>query len=414
MWHLILNELTKIINKKRFFIVYIILFITTLIGVSASIKNTGSEKLPLYPEVKPFQVQLRSVNDRIGILQNMRGSSQNEIKVANLNNLKELAKILEEERNLQLDFKEVEWRKYLEKSVKLTEKRRTLALEIGENELVEDINKELLNKKYHLDNNVKYELKPRTTAFYNMPAIIYYAQRLFILVIMSILISDIISGEQEASTIKMLLTKPVLRGKILLSKFIAGIISTNGIILSLQLLTFVLIGLFYTLGSPNIPFAIGTHYEIDYNLVLQGKRAISPIVGSSIIIPAYQVIIQLLLMQTLLISTCVAFCLMISTIFKSNVASTSVVFFLLIISWIVTFNATDTFKQVVGRTTITQKLIPYIFSSYFDTFSTLVGNFSYNLMNPIATKSSFTVVCIAWIILCYGISHVIFIKKDVL
>ncbi|MCS4479356.1 ABC transporter permease [Clostridium botulinum] len=70
------------------------------------------------------------------------------------------------------------------------------------------------------------------------------------------------SGENNPPTIKFLLSKPISRGKILLSKFIASIIS---IVLSLficEFLAFLIIGIAFKFGSLLSPIVVGLNLNI--------------------------------------------------------------------------------------------------------------------------------------------------------
>lgn len=412
MINLIINELKKLISKKRFFIMFIIMFLITALSIYSTSKNTTSDKLALYQEVKSTKLQFSLTNGRKQKAESNR-SVKNEELISHLNNQLE---ILEQERELlsKIDKTGSDWRGILKEDIDLIEKKKYFAEKEGEKDVIEDINKELIYKKFFLENNVRYTNKPSTSAFYNMPSVLYYMQRLFLLMIISILVLDIVSGESEAATIKVLLTKPVSRGKVLLSKFLAVILATNGIVLALQGMAFLILGMFFTFGDPNTPFVVGTKYNLDYNLLNQGRKGISAVIGSSSVLPAWEVIVQLILLQILLITTCVAFCILISTIFKSSVSATGTGFFFLVISWIVAFNATDVFKQISGRTTLTQKIVPYFFETYYDLFALLTGNLSQTLLNPNATVGFFISTCFVWVISCYGMSHMVFTRRDVL
>lgn len=416
MMNLILNELKKIVSKKRFLVVFIIVFITTILFSHVSYRDTAYGKFPLYPEVKSTKLQLMLTNgrkERAEVTYNSSKNTNGEELVLYLNNQ---LQILDQERELlsKLDKTGSDWRGILKEDIRLIEKKKYFAEKEGEKDVIEDINKEIQYKKFFLENNVKYTIKPNASAFYNIPSVLYYMQRIFLLLIISILVLDIVSGESEASTIKVLLTKPVSRGKVLLSKFFAVVLASNGIVLVVQGIAFLILGMFFTFGDPNTPFVVGTKYNLDYTLINQGRRGISAVLESSSVLPAWKMILQLVLLQVLLITACVAFCLFISTIFKSNVAATGMGFLFLIISWIVGFNATSSFNQISTRTTLIQKIVPYFFGTYYDLFALLTGSFSEMLLNPNATVNLFIAVCFTWIIACYGITYIIFTRRDVL
>ncbi|WP_274650547.1 ABC transporter permease [Paenibacillus humicola] len=71
--------------------------------------------------------------------------------------------------------------------------------------------------------------------------------------------SDLISGERSTGTIKMLLTRPVRRWKILLSKLIALTLYVSLIIVVSGLLCYLISGLFFGYGGWGIPVFTGFH-----------------------------------------------------------------------------------------------------------------------------------------------------------
>jgi len=410
MMNLIINELKKMISKKRFLVVFGIVFLATALFSYASY-TSGEERFPIYPEVKSTKLQFSLANGRKQQAESNR-SAKNEELISYLSNQLE---ILDQERELlsKIDDAGSDWRSILREDIELIEKKKYFAEKEGEKDVIEDINKEIKYKKFCLENNIKYANKSRNSAFFNFPAVLSSMQRFFLLLIISILILDVVSGENEASTIKVLLTKPVSRGKVLLSKFFAAVLASNGIILVLQGIAFLILGVVFTFGDPNTPFAVGTRYTLDYNLLSQGRKGISAVIGSSSVIPSWQLILQLILLQVLLVTTCVAFCLFISTIFKSSAAATGVGFLFLVACWIMALNTTFlAFRHI--RTTTAQKIAPYIFGSYWDLLDILTGAFSRDLLNPNATLGLFIGVCVTWIVVCYGIAHMVFTRRDVL
>lgn len=415
MGGLILNELKKMVRKKRFLIILTIMAIATALFSQVSLRNLKDDKFPLYPEVKNIKLQVAFTSSRRERAKSIDKKSSNEKNQAVVESLNRQLEVLGEQRDLLLEFDEVgsDWRSILKKDIALVEKKKAFAESEGDKSVIEDINKELIYKKFLLEKDIKYTSKPVASAFYNLPSILYYNQRVFLLLIISILMLDIVSGEQEVATIKVLLTKPVSRAKVLLSKFMAITIASNGVVLAVQGLAFLLFGLFFTFGDPNTPFVKSTKYCIDYALITEGRRGISPVIGSSTVVPAWEMILQLLLLQILIITACAAFCLLISTIFKSNVPTVGVGMLFFIANWLAGFNVV--FSSNKGtRTTLLEKIMPYFFGTYYDLFALSTGSFTEMVLNPKATTSLFVIICFVWIIVCYGIAHVIFTRRDVL
>lgn len=415
MGGLIINEFKKMVSKKRFLVILTIMVMATVLFSCVSWTGLKDDRFPLYPEVKSIKHQIAFTSSRRDKVKLIDKKSRNEKNEAVIESLTRQLEILGEQRDLLLELDKVgsDWRSILKEDIALVEKKKAFAESEGDKSVIEDINKELIYKKFLLDKDVKYTSKPAASAFYNLPSILYYSQRVFLLLIISILMLDIVSGEQEAATIKVLLTKPVTRAKVLLSKFISITIASNGIVLAVQTLAFLLFGLFFTFGNPNTPFVKGTKYYIDYALINEGRRGISPVIGSSTVVPAWEMILQLLLLQILIITASAAFCLLISTIFKSNVPTVGAGMLFFIANWLAGFNVVFSPNQGT-RTTLLERVMPYFFGTYYDLFALSTGKTSEMLLNPKVTTSLFVLVCFVWIVVCYGIAHVIFTKRDVL
>ncbi|GAA0125970.1 ABC transporter permease subunit [Clostridium sp. CTA-19] len=412
MGGLILNEFNKMKCKKKFIIVILLIFILEILALYASVKNTNSDKIKLYINEPSIKQQMMDTQFRIDEVSKIQNREENLYKKENLEKQME---ILEKQQSIANDMKcsKIKWRELLENDLELIKEKKILVEKEGVNDVIEEVNREFLYKDYCLNRNVKYEIDKKPTAFYNYPSVIYYVQRIFLLLIVAIFVCDIVSNEMDAMTIKVLLSKPVSRSKILLSKFFTAILVTNMIIIGIQFLGFLVFGVLYGFGDLSTPFLVGGKYSIDYNLISNGKRAISSIIGSSYIMPAWKIIISMILAQSILVTATISFCFLISTICKNSIASTSIGFFLLVISFIVTFNSTDIFSSRL-RPSIIQKILPYVFGSYYDTFSIFTGQLAKSMLNPIATIECFTIISILWIVICYTISNYIFIKRDII
>lgn len=86
------------------------------------------------------------------------------------------------------------------------------------------------------------------------------AVSLFIPLLIAVLASDIVSGEHSSGTIKLLLTRPVQRWKILLSKLIALLLFVSLLILATGVLSYLISGVVFGYGGWNMPVLVG--YEV--------------------------------------------------------------------------------------------------------------------------------------------------------
>lgn len=80
---------------------------------------------------------------------------------------------------------------------------------------------------------------------------------LFIPLLIMAIASDIVSGERTTGTIKMLLTRPVKRWKVLLSKLIALIMFTSLIVISTYIIAYLISGLAFGYAGFQLPVFTG-------------------------------------------------------------------------------------------------------------------------------------------------------------
>lgn len=84
---------------------------------------------------------------------------------------------------------------------------------------------------------------------------------LFIPLMVMIISIDLVSGERSEGTMKLLLTRPVRRSKVLLAKYLAMVLSLSFIILLVALLSYLLSGLIFGYGGWDMPLLTGFQVE---------------------------------------------------------------------------------------------------------------------------------------------------------
>ncbi|MCM3783938.1 ABC transporter permease [Neobacillus mesonae] len=84
---------------------------------------------------------------------------------------------------------------------------------------------------------------------------------LFIPLLVVSMASDLVSGERTSGTIKMLLTRPVKRWKILLSKLITLLMFVSLVVLAVFVICYIIAGLFF--GFKGFTFPIFTGFQIN-------------------------------------------------------------------------------------------------------------------------------------------------------
>lgn len=190
---LIQNEMLKIWKKKRFFV--IILLLAALIPIFC------------YAELKVYQ--------------------NNAVKFADWRN-QVLQQITDLENTLSSDRIPEEWKR-----------SRRIAVQ---------------QLQYYLDHDVNPN-EPNGVTFTR--SFLDNAVTLFIPLLVLALGSDMVSGERSSGTIKMLLTRPIRRWKILLSKLIALCLYVSLTIMSTVLLCYIISGLYFGYEGWSIPVFTG-------------------------------------------------------------------------------------------------------------------------------------------------------------
>ncbi|MCZ0755911.1 ABC transporter permease [Anoxybacillus sp. J5B_2022] len=195
MINLVYNEMLKIVRKKRLFIIAAI--IAVLVGLFT------------YAQFKHVQeVQKRlGTNDWRTQLQQQIIDTQNRLNSSGISE---------------------EWRKFLQ--IRLQQ------------------------QQYYLDHDINPSA-PGAPTFMRM--FVENSIELFVPLMVMVVVADLVSSEASGGTMKLLLTRPVKRWKILLSKYIAMVLSVSFIMLSLAVLSYLISGAVFGYGGWNLPLLTG-------------------------------------------------------------------------------------------------------------------------------------------------------------
>ncbi|HEY2491590.1 MAG TPA: ABC transporter permease [Paenibacillus sp.] len=191
---LIQNECIKIIKKKRFYVILLILLILVPMFTYAQMRSSEHSR------------------------KNFNGDWRLEVQ----------QQITDNENSLGSNRIPEEWKKY-----------RLIFVQ---------------QLQYYLDNDVNPK-EPNGVTFTR--EFMNNSISLFIPLLIMAVASDIVSGERTSGTIKMLLTRPVKRWKVLLSKLIALIMFVSLIVVSTFLISYLVSGLFFGYKGFNIPVFTG-------------------------------------------------------------------------------------------------------------------------------------------------------------
>lgn len=197
---LIRNECLKIIKKKRFFVVLLILFIL----------------VPMFTYAQ------------------MRIAERSQNKFHSDWRLEVQQQITDNQNSLSSDRIPEEWKSY----------RRIFVQQL----------------QYYLDHDVNPN-EPSGVTFTR--EFLDNSVTLFIPLLIMAIASDLVSGERTTGTIKMLLTRPVKRWKVLLSKLAALMMFVSLIVLSVFVISYLISGLAFGYKGFNVPVFTGFQIKGD-------------------------------------------------------------------------------------------------------------------------------------------------------
>ncbi len=112
----------------------------------------------------------------------------------------------------------------------------------------------LQQQQYYLDHDINPS-QPGAPTFVRM--FIENAGPMFIPLLVMVIASDLVSSEHSLGSIKLLLTRPVKRWRILLSKYITLLLSISLIIANVGILSFIISGLVFGYKGLNAPVITG-------------------------------------------------------------------------------------------------------------------------------------------------------------
>ena len=396
---LINNEIRKILKRPKSIIVYIafiaLMAVVSIAGYKSEqqrIKmNTPQAKLEMY---KNYRQSL--IHEKNSLPEDRRANIEEDLSSIE-------KQILELESLIKSGNTEINWKEGLKVNIETKEKQLSTISNTDANKHREEL--ELSKLKFFYENNINPETEYALNSFTFTRTLIDEVLGSLLLVIGVILFaSDIVSGECTPPTLKFLLIQPVSRGKVLFSKFIAITILSLLLIISSELVFFVIIGLLLGFGNPYTPVITGTLYKFDYSkLDMLGKPAFTEIINSSKIVPTWQYTLNMFLMQALFIVACCAFAFLVSAILKSSMASMTVG----IISIIMTTILSQIVSSIARRSYL-------LFTTYGRVSYIFDGTLAQRLQNPSITLPYAIGVLSIWTIVCYLISHIVFTKRDIL
>ncbi len=328
---LIRQELYKLFKRKKTLVViigFILLTVFLCYGIKQSAYYTEQYSKPEF-QIDNLESNIAYLETDMNNIPEEIKNNEDEVKLYQ-DRIRSEIKMMEEE--LELLNKGVNenlsWEEILKQNILEQEKM------IKENKILyssgdlASMKLELEELKYLQDKEIKPQEHYDFNAFIYINELILQLGQVFLAIGIAVFAADIVSGEWTPPTMKLLLAQPVSRGKILLSKFLAIVIAAVGLILLIELLSFILVGFLFGFGDINYPVAIGKAFEWDLSILLEdGSHPLGLIDKSWNIVPVWQYTLMLFGYQGLFILAVTSFVFMISSIVKSSMVSmgTSVV-----------------------------------------------------------------------------------------
>jgi ABC-2 type transport system permease protein len=151
-----------------------------------------------------------------------------------------------------------DWRPRAERRLANTE-RRMLSRRIFAG-FTRTLRFEALRLRYHLERDINPDR--RTGPLYSR-AFAGLASSLLLPLLVTLLVADLVSSERSAGTIKMLLTRPVSRARVLASKLVAMGIFTSTLVLASGLLSWLIAGIAFGWSGWDAPSLTGLRFGLD-------------------------------------------------------------------------------------------------------------------------------------------------------
>ncbi|MEW9669020.1 ABC transporter permease [Ammoniphilus sp. 3BR4] len=163
---------------------------------------------------------------------------------------------------------DVDWRTTLQQQIIDTQNRLTSS-RISD-EWKSQLQLRIQQQQYYLDYNVN-PMEPGAPTF--MREFAENSIDLFLPLMVMVIAADLVSSERSAGTVKLLLTRPVKRWKILMSKYITLVLSISFIIVLFGFLSYIISGLVFGYQGWSAPVLTGFSVEAG-ELITSGVQLI--------------------------------------------------------------------------------------------------------------------------------------------
>ncbi|ERI92465.1 hypothetical protein HMPREF1982_02447 [Clostridiales bacterium oral taxon 876 str. F0540] len=393
MWGLIRNEALKLIKSKKFII---LCFVLIAVFMYANI-STQNDIKSLDPEIRRMNNGQMITNLSRQLETDKKLSKEDKLNIEN-----QIKRLTEE--NMALTEEMIasvrDWRKNTEKKIQTLKEQKKDINAITNNNVMENLNAQIIKFQYYLDNDMIPEKDYKIYSFSAMLKVMDTISTLLIPVFIVFLSADVMSGEYSNSTIKLLLSKPVSRKKIVVSKYLTHLLIIIAIIVLAEIANFMFLGLKFEFGNIKNPVIVGTKYVFNSN-----KNMCTAVLNSSYLWTVGKVLISAIGLQIFFIAATSAFVILISIISASNVSSLIISFVLNVLLSLTTFLIPSQ-----GLRT----LYPILLTSYSNEPQLITGQVVNIVNNPAVNMKMGIIMMSLYTIVSLALSLTIFSKKDIL
>ena len=415
---LVKNELIKVLKRGKTWVVFG-LFALAMIGfifiAKMEAKNMTYQQSPqgqiemLNSSLDWKKDDLKHNEEYLKEIENNKSVNKSEIE-----QIKESIKYTKEDiKSIENDIKEQEkllvkgkldWKVTLKASNDNLKKNLEEAkLTNSDKEYIYNLSSQIKKNNYFLDNNIE---PIQDWGFYPSNVGIKI-MKIFGMIMLAagiaVFMSDIVSGECTPATLKFLLVQPISRSKVILSKFIAIVITVVGMICGLEVVAFGVIGAITGFDAAKMPIELGLKYKLNEQALINGYRQLEVVKDSGYNSTMGNYVLESFLLQVLFIIACCAFIFMISALFKSTMITMAV-------SVIVSVAATA-LSMMSGKI---GEYAHLIFLNYGNTPDVIEGSIATTYINPNFTPQLGVSLMVGTIIVSYIIANIVFSRRDML
>ena len=156
------------------------------------------------------------------------------------------------------DTAETDWRPRAERQLASTERRiQRQRVFVG---FTRTLKYRALRLRYHLERDINPDQETGPLASRAFASV---ASNLLLPLLVIVLVADLVSSERSAGTIKMLLTRPVSRRRVLASKYVTMAIFTSSLVLASALFSWLIAGFGFGWAGWGAPAITGFRFGLD-------------------------------------------------------------------------------------------------------------------------------------------------------